>query len=141
MLKQSLIALTAAATITFPALARAPHEMGCDAVKTTLEGIECRTKQINVADAKLKRYLDAATLRAREFNLGADQIEREQALWAKYKEQHCGNVYSVWQEGTIRNEMYAQCSLRLTRQRTYDVWAAHLTFVDSTPPVLPDPLK
>ena len=35
--------------------------------------------------------------------------------------------------------MHGKCLLEQTRRRTHDVWKAYLTFMDSTPPLLPEP--
>ena len=141
MLKRLVLTFAAASTLSSSAIAWGPREPGCDDVKTTMEGIECRTEQMQVADIKLQQYLQAATLRAKQLQREPEALVAEQVQWQKYLEEHCGNVYLLWREGTIRYEMSARCTLRLTRMRTYDIWAAYLTSVDSTPPVLPDPSK
>lgn len=114
---------------------------GCDGLETTRALSECRAKQLEAADAKLEKYLAAARERARQFDLNAALIDEEQAAWAAYRSKHCGNVYEFWRMGTIRYEMSATCTLQVTQERTADVWRAYLTYLDSTPPVLPDPSR
>lgn len=141
MARPLVFAFAAVFLFAIPASAGGPREAGCDNVKTTIEGIECRTKQMQTADDRLQRYLQAATLRAEQLGLDPKALITEQVLWRHYRDQHCGNVYRSWGGGTIRHDMSAQCLLRLTRMRTYEIWAAYLTFMDSTPPVLPDPSR
>lgn len=114
---------------------------GCEAGKTTLEIAECRQKQIDAADAKLGQYLTAARKRVVAFDVQVGLIDEEQKAWEAYRSAHCGNVYELWRQGTIRYEMSAICTLEVTRERTVDVWRAYLTYGDSTPPTLPDPSK
>jgi uncharacterized protein YecT (DUF1311 family) len=121
--------------------AQALNFPGCEDRRSTIELNECRQKQIEAADSKLEKYLLAARERAHLFDLGAASIDEEQQLWESYRTRHCGNVYELWRMGTIRYEMSATCTLEVTRERTIDVWRAYLTYLDSTPPVLPDPTK
>lgn len=121
--------------------AHEPHAPGCEKANTTVEIAECRGKQIDAANAKLQAYLTAARNQAKKFDLDASAIDSEQVAWEAYRTKHCGNVYELWRQGTIRYEMSAICLLGLTRTRTLDVWRAYLTYAGSTPPVLPDPSK
>ena len=98
-------------------------------------------KQIDRANAKLQRYLEAARARVVLFELDSAALDAEQAAWEHYRSKHCGNVYELWAKGTIRYEMSATCMLLTTQERTVDIWRAYLTYVDSTPSVLPDPTK
>lgn len=139
--ERSLFALAVTVSSISAAFAAEHDEFGCAEVKTTIEGIECRMKQLDAAELKLKRYFDAAAVRAKSLNLDSENLEREQSLWVKYRMEHCGNVYVFWREGTARYEMSALCNLRLTGARTYDIWAAYLTYFGTTPPVLPNPSR
>jgi uncharacterized protein YecT (DUF1311 family) len=112
---------------------------GCEGANTTADVAECRSKQVDSANLKLEKYLAAARVRASAFDLSPASITEEQRAWEAYRTRHCGNVYDVWRDGTIRYEMSALCTLEVTRERTTDVWRAYLTYMDSTPPVLPDP--
>jgi hypothetical protein len=51
----------------------------------------------------------------------------------------CGAVYKNWIGGSIRGSMALNCQDRLTRMRTYTIWLHWLTYMDSTPPLLPRP--
>ena len=111
----------------------------CVEATTTLDRIDCRTKQLNVEEKKQKQYFNAAVDRAALLDLNAQRLVEEQLAWEKYREALCGNVYLLWVQGSIRYEMAAACNLRLVQDRTYDLWRSYLTYLDNTPPVLPDP--
>src|ERR1017187_7666760 len=112
---------------------------GCEDAKNTFALTECRANQIGEADAKLQEYLVAARKQVVLRELNPSVIDAEQAAWEAYRTAHCGNLYLYWVAGTIRYEMSGMCMLKLTNDRTVDVWRAYLTYLDSTPPVLPDP--
>jgi uncharacterized protein YecT (DUF1311 family) len=111
----------------------------CVGITTIIARAECRAGQLNDEETKQKQYFNAAVKRAALFDLNAKHLNDEQLAWAKYRETICGNVYLMWVQGTARYEMAAVCNLKLTQDRTYDLWRSYLTYVDSTPPVLPDP--
>ncbi|MBV8049439.1 MAG: DUF1311 domain-containing protein [Paludibacterium sp.] len=138
-MKNKTILLTLLLLLAIKSEAHSLYLPECEDRKTTIELSECRQKQIEAAESKLQRYLAAARERAHLFGLSAASIDEEQKLWESYRTKHCGNVYDFWRMGTIRYEMSATCTLEVTRERTIDVWRAYLTYVDSTPPVLPDP--
>jgi len=48
-------------------------------------------------------------------------------------------LYDWWKGGTIRGAMTLGCRTRITEARTLEVWRNWLTYVDSTPPILPRP--
>ncbi len=112
----------------------------CGEERTTVDMARCLTAEVAAADKKLANYL--ATARAR---MDAQLLEEKvdlvaaQSAWLQYRDQQCGDVYQLWARGTIRYEKAARCQLDLTRERTHDVWSSYLTYVDSTPPVLPEP--
>ena len=134
-----LLMIVALSLASVAPIAQAADPDPCVAVKTTIDRTDCRIKQMSAADEKMKTYVKAAQTRATSFGLGALKISEEQYAWERYRGEHCGNVYLLWSQGTIRYEMAALCNLKLTKDRTSDVWRAYLTFHDSTPPVLPDP--
>jgi uncharacterized protein YecT (DUF1311 family) len=122
-----------------PAGAHTPEIPGCKDATTTFALTQCRGNQIGEADAKLQKYLVAARKQVVLSELNPSVIDAEQAAWEAYRTTHCGNLYLYWVTGTIRYEMFGICMLKLTNDRTVDVWRAYLTYLDSTPPVLPDP--
>ena len=57
----------------------------------------------------------------------------------EYKVKTNDSVYTQWRDGAIRGIMAISCKTKLTKQRTHDLWENFLTYMDSTPPVLPEP--
>ena len=134
-----LLMIVTLSLASFGATAQAAEPDPCLAFWTTSDRRDCRIKQISIADEKLEKYVKTVKTRARDLGLDALKISKEQSAWERYRGEHCGNVYLKWKQGTIRYEMEALCNLKLTRDRTWDVWFAYLRFPDSTPPLLPDP--
>ncbi|TOB51174.1 lysozyme inhibitor LprI family protein, partial [Vibrio parahaemolyticus] len=66
-------------------------------------------------------------------------IKLAQQDWQAYMSSHCDSVYTQWRDGTIRGIMAISCKTKLTKQRTHELWENFLTYMDSTPPVLPEP--
>jgi uncharacterized protein YecT (DUF1311 family) len=96
--------------------------------------------EIDKADKTLREYLEAAKERISRDKITGLNLDATQAEWSRYRTMHCGDVYQYWAEGTYRYRASAQCQIDLARSRTHDIWAAYLTFVDSTPALLPEPL-
>jgi hypothetical protein len=66
-------------------------------------------------------------------------LVRAERSWVAYRTSECGAVYENWIGGSIRGSMALNCQIRLTRMRTYTIWLHWLTYIDSTPPILPRP--
>jgi uncharacterized protein YecT (DUF1311 family) len=117
---------------------------------TTLDTNRCFSGRLERADSDLARY--AAAVRARlkqeaaEATSGdtsaadaAKGFEAAEKLWSGYREAECGAVYSYWSGGTIRDVEELDCQIKLTRLHTHSIWLQWLTYMDSTPPILPEP--
>jgi len=133
------IALLAAASV---AAAPAPPCAG----QNTLEINDCQSATLAAAEAELQRYLAAA--RKRLQSDAADDagvakalagFDKIQVAWSAYRDAECDAVYDYWSAGTIRTSMQLTCEIDLTRRRTHTVWSQWLTYMDSTPPILPEP--
>jgi uncharacterized protein YecT (DUF1311 family) len=136
----SFSAIFAAASV-----AAAAHQPPCPG-DSTLEINNCLSGQLDAANAVLKRYV--ATARARIASDTSDPaatkttlaaFDKAEALWGQYREAECDAVYDNWIAGTIRGAMSLNCQIDLTMRHTHNVWANWLTYMDSTPPVLPEP--
>lgn len=125
-------------TFSFAATA-APEELLCRDAKNTIEDIKCMSAEVDKANKTLREYLDAAKERIARDKITGPNLDATQAEWSRYRTMHCGDVYQYWAEGTYRYRASAQCEIDLARARTHDIWAAYLTFVDSTPALLPEP--
>ncbi|MBW4331257.1 DUF1311 domain-containing protein [Stakelama sp. CBK3Z-3] len=116
---------------------------------TTIAVNQCLANDVDTAQAELDRYLAAARERVGQTEddpLAATKKElltgfdAAQDAWEKYRDAQCDNIYRYWQGGTIRGAMALGCKLELTQQRTHFIWESFLTYPDSTPPVLPEPV-
>lgn len=133
-----LMLLASAGVLAAPSV-QAGDADPCSPATSTVERIDCRAKQMEAADQKLQKYLKAAQSHVASDRLNPDKIKEEQVAWERYKEIHCGNIYRYWLGGSIRHDKESICRLKLTKDRTYDIWRAYLTYADSTAAVLPDP--
>jgi uncharacterized protein YecT (DUF1311 family) len=120
----------------------------CASASTTLAMTECLVEQVRKADATMDRYLRTAQGRLRQEHseaagLGgtaaAVDLGRSQRLWLAYRRSHCGDIAARWQEASVQPLMALDCQLRLSRERSRELWRAYLTYQDRTPPLLPDP--
>ena len=80
---------------------------------------------------------------AKEFNkerpVLVSKIQSSEEAFEAYREAECEAVYEDWKEGTIRGLMSLACNIDLTDKRTKVIWKNWLTYIDSTPPLLPEP--
>jgi uncharacterized protein YecT (DUF1311 family) len=118
--------------------------------ENTLQINACFSGRLQRADAELARYAAAArsrlTTSAATASAGDNSsatalrgFEAAQKAWSAYRDAECGAVYDYWSTGTIRTVEDLACRIDLTRLRTHTVWRNWLTYMDSTPPVLPEP--
>ena len=114
-------------------------EINCDEAYTTLDMIECASAERDSAEKVMEQYLAAGKKKYSDDEVVLNSISEAQASWLAYRKSHCGSVYDVWREGTVRSVMAISCSTDLTKQRTHEIWKSFLTYMDSTPPILPEP--
>ncbi|WP_333912581.1 lysozyme inhibitor LprI family protein [Vibrio coralliirubri] len=111
----------------------------CENAMNTIEINQCAAIELESAQAELDKYLAASfEHNAYDAELVAS-IKKAQESWQAYMSAHCSSVYTQWRDGSIRGVMALSCKTTLTKQRTHEVWANFLTYMDSTPPVLPEP--
>ncbi|HEX9174104.1 MAG TPA: lysozyme inhibitor LprI family protein [Telluria sp.] len=111
----------------------------CYDPKDAQDEMECLSAEMDKAGKKLADYLSAAKARIAADEIKGIKLDAAQAEWLRYRTAHCRDVYQYWIDGTYRDRASAQCVLDLTRARTRDIWSAYLTYVDSTPPLRPEP--
>jgi len=114
----------------------------CPNAVSTVEINGCLAGELDRANAELHRYVMAAGKRVRQDSDGpgaAAGFDKAEAAWAAYREAECGAVYDYWSGGTIRGAMSLTCRIDLTRAHTHRIWSLWLTYMDSTPPILPEP--
>ena len=120
----------------------------CAEATTTLAMGECLAREVGRAERRLERVLAAAEARLERERSEAWRpaaieppvdLAAGQRLWLAYRQAHGGAIASRWRGASLRPVVTAECLLRLTRQRSHELWSAFLTFPDGTPPLLPDP--
>jgi uncharacterized protein YecT (DUF1311 family) len=125
------------------ALAVAPPPAKVDPCKesTTLDVNACLSQSLDRSKARLDKYKEAALRRCGDDNQSALRIgiQAAQDAFEAYRSIECAAVYENWKDGTIRGAMSLSCETRLTDARTHDIWQDWLQYMDSTPPVLPEP--
>ncbi|KJG38631.1 hypothetical protein UA32_09425 [Photobacterium angustum] len=124
--------------LSFPSFA-AKKVLDCDNPRNTLEINDCASLTLTSAQEELSKYLTASVEHNKKDPELVKAIEKAQKDWEVYMKAQCIAVYTQWREGTIRNVMALDCKTQLTKERTHDVWMHFLTYMDSTPPVLPEP--
>lgn len=117
----------------------------------TVQMNACAAEDLSVEEARMQRYFQAAMSRAIEGDAESGEfggerthqsawLDASQRSWEAYADIRCSGVFDQWKGGTIRTVMVVGCRIEATRQRTHDIWTDHLTFADSSPPVLPEPV-
>ena len=106
----------------------------------TLEMNACLNARLKRSDATLNHYYQTALKRITTENGSktAQEFIKAQRSWIAYRDSECASAFDRY-EGTIRESVALDCSIRLTRLRTYSIWRDWLTYPDSTPPLLPRP--
>lgn len=117
----------------------AQEEIDCTKALTTIDVNQCMQKELLVAQKTMDTYLAKSIEHYSHDEVSANSITKSQEAWLKYEEEHCNAVYDTWRDGTIRGTMVLECKLELTHQRTKVLWQSFLTYMDSTPPLLPEP--
>lgn len=121
----------------FDRAARASGSVDCDG--TTLAMNDCMAGIRERASARKDRYLAAAVARHADRSDLTAMIRKSDADFEAYREAECAAVYKNWEEGSIRNAMALTCDIALIDERTRTIWQTWLTYMDSTPAILPAP--
>jgi uncharacterized protein YecT (DUF1311 family) len=107
----------------------------------------CFKDRADEADATLARYVAAARSKLRKEAASDPETAKTlaafvkaEAAWSAYSQAECGAVYQAWSGGTIRGTEYLACHIRLSQLHAHTVWSEWLTYHDSTPPILPEPV-
>lgn len=111
----------------------------CKESKTTLKMNDCISTLVEAAEKVQIKYLEESRRHYAHEPKVLAALDKAQRTWLQFRESHCLAVYEIWSGGTIRGAMYGYCRLEQTRRRTHDLWQTYLTFMDSTPPILPEP--
>ncbi|MBY6127273.1 DUF1311 domain-containing protein [Qipengyuania aquimaris] len=115
------------------------HPQRCPDAMTTIDMNQCYADVLGRADERREAYLAKAVEMHADRPELAKEIAASDAAFLAYRDAECGAVYEDWKEGTIRGVMGLTCSISMTDSRTLTIWSNWLTYMDSTPPVLPEP--
>lgn len=102
---------------------------------------ECLSAKVGAADKRLDEYLSVVNRKyMKDLPKIVSFLAESQKAWRVERETFCQSASELFAEGTVSNAMYLRCVLQQTEKRTHDVWEWHLTYWDSTPPDLPEPV-
>ncbi|WP_271079132.1 DUF6265 family protein [Aurantiacibacter sp. MUD61] len=111
----------------------------CADTATTIDTNECYMGVLEAAEERRAEYLAAAQARYPNDAELQQDIAAANAAYSEYVDAECGAVYDYWISGSIRNVMALTCQIRLADQATHNIWRNWLTYMDSSPPILPEP--
>lgn len=117
----------------------AQHPNRCPDAMTTVDMNECYAEVLSRADERRLAYSAKAIERHTDQPELAEMINASEEAFVAYRDAECGAVLQDWIEGTIRGVMTLDCRIAMTDRRTLTLWRNWLTYMDSTPPVLPEP--
>ena len=89
---------------------------------TTAELRLCTAQRLDAAEKEMERYFVAARRVARP----ASALEGSQAAWLQYEYQACRSAAGQYEGGSLQPVVFLDCRLRLTRERTLELWRAFL---------------
>ena len=132
---------TVGVVLCLVSLSTQAESIDCNNAVTTFDINVCEGKKLKEAEVKLVQYLAKALEVIKEQKEAFSSLEKSQTAWEEYKDEYCDAVYENWSDGSIRGFMQISCLIKLTNQRTHNIWQDYLTYMDSSPPILPEPEK
>lgn len=118
----------AAAAICAPAITVAQQPDPC-ASPTTAAMRMCAAQKLGTAEGEMQRYLDAARRVARP----PAALDASQTAWMGYRDHACRAAASQYDGGSLQPVVALDCRLRLTHERTRELWRAYLVEDDAFP--------
>lgn len=98
---------------------------------TTAELRLCASEALRAAERQMRRYLDAARAVARP----ASKLDSAQDAWTRYRDRACSGAGGQFEGGSLQPVVVLDCRMRLTRERTRELWRGYLAEQGG----LPDP--
>lgn len=105
----------------------------------TYELMDCQKIEIAKYESILNKYWTKSLERYKNDAEVIRLMKKSQSQWLKYRRAECSTVHQIWIDGTIRGLFHGQCLIDMTKQRTNLIWYTYLTYMDSTPAILPEP--
>jgi uncharacterized protein YecT (DUF1311 family) len=129
-----LLALAWLAQCAVATVALGQPAPSCERMDTTAEMRTCLSDSLRVAEKELERYLAAARCAARP----PAALDSAQSAWTTYRDAACRAAAGQYEGGSLQPVVALDCRLRLTRERTLEIWRAYLEQEDTLPePVVP----
>ncbi len=104
---------------------------------STLGQAQCMAAESDAWDALLNeeyrfamdsaRSLDETDADTPEFAVRADTLREAQRAWIPYRDANCTAAYAKWGMGSMRQIEGVSCLMRMTAQRTVELWALYET--------------
>lgn len=119
----------------------AAEDIDCENADSTPDINQCASLELAAAETIMEDYLAASRARYSDDAVSLGAIDDAHTAWLAYRKAQCASVFDIWRDGTIRTLMALDCSIQMTRDRTHALWRSFLTYVDSTPPIRPEPAR
>lgn len=119
--------------------------------ETTLDMNDCMEKQVEQVNWVKNKYLSAASRKIEQdnenypdsdpayFHRLVAAFNEESKAWNSLIDKASSASYISWEGGSIRTEKSLSRKIELIEFQVYNIWKNWLTYVDSTPPILPEP--
>ncbi len=96
-------------------LATLAEAVECEHAVTTLALVECAEQTLHETELELQQTMLMVLTQYQYDSAIITAIQHGNMHWQRYKTSHCHAVYTAWEGGSIRNIMYLQCQIKLTR--------------------------
>lgn len=108
--------------------------LDCNNAISTPEINQCLSLDLESAEAVMSRYLEGSRAVLEEDAETLAALDAAQTAWKTYRDLHCGSVYSLWRDGTMRGMVYLSCQISETQVRTQDLWETFLVSGEGNAP-------
>ena len=106
-----------------PALsAQTPRATPCDSAESMVDMENCSDAALHAADSLLNIYYQAA----RRAATAPSSLRRAESAWITFRDVTCNAEADEYRGGTMASLVPSVCRVRLTKQRTHDLWAVYL---------------
>jgi uncharacterized protein YecT (DUF1311 family) len=106
--------LTILLLLTACAVKKAPPKDPCEGKETTYDINMCMKEKMDALDAEMAKLIEQITSYSEDRGVA---FLATQAIWLKYRETQSKYEASIYEGGTIQFSIYADCYIRLTKQR------------------------
>jgi len=117
------------ASIAAPATAAETKPLSCQHAETTADIRRCLSERLRATEKEMQRYLDAARHEARP----PAALQQSQTAWSAYRDAACRAAAGQYEGGSLRPVVALDCLLRLTHERTLELWRAYLVNENALP--------